>query len=260
MKKLVKNEWFRLLFWIIFPLLAYQIAKISTSAIFGFLAKDILKNPEIVKETLFLGIFNLAFFGVMLGLILWFPAKIFGQKISKKTLGTDKPFDWADYGGGILGFVVSILLAGILNQLAQSYLPGFSVGEKQDVGFSQVARPLDMLIAFFCLTILPAFVEEIIFRGAIYGSLREIKISKNFGKVKIKIGGWILAMIIASVLFGYAHGQLNVALTTFAMSVVMCVIREKLTDSIWAGVVLHFLKNSIAFFLLYGLPILQLMR
>ena len=68
-----------------------------------------------------------------------------------------------------------------------------------------------------------------------------------------EVSPW-LAIILVSLMFGAAHGQWNVGITTFTMSVIMCLIREKLTDTIWAGIILHMLKNAIAFYFLFMAP------
>jgi membrane protease YdiL (CAAX protease family) len=53
-----------------------------------------------------------------------------------------------------------------------------------------------------------------------------------------------------SALFGLAHMQWNVAIDVFVLSMVACYLRE-LTGSIWAGIILHCLKNLIAFIALF---------
>jgi membrane protease YdiL (CAAX protease family) len=58
------------------------------------------------------------------------------------------------------------------------------------------------------------------------------------------------AILITSVLFGIMHGQWKVGVTVFAMSIGMCVMRE-LTGTIWSGIILHMIKNGIAFFFLF---------
>ena len=50
---------------------------------------------------------------------------------------------------------------------------------------------------------------------------------------------------------------MNVGVTVFVMSVVMCLVREKWTQTIWSGIVIHMIKNGIAFFLLYVLQTIQ---
>jgi membrane protease YdiL (CAAX protease family) len=65
---------------------------------------------------------------------------------------------------------------------------------------------------------------------------------------------WV-AIVITSALFGFIHGQWNVGIDVFALSVVLCSLRE-ITGSIWAGILLHMLKNSVAFFIIFITPVL----
>ena len=95
----------------------------------------------------------------------------------------------------------------------------------------------DFIMAFICLVVLAPLCEEIIFRGWLYGKLR-------FRMPALP------AILIVSVLFGIMHGQWNVGVTVFAMSLGMCVLRE-FTGTIWAGVLLHMIKNGIAFYFLF---------
>ena len=60
----------------------------------------------------------------------------------------------------------------------------------------------------------------------------------------------LIANLLVSVLFGLVHMQWNVGINVFAMSVVMCALRE-ITGTIYAGILLHMLKNGVAFYLLY---------
>ena len=57
-------------------------------------------------------------------------------------------------------------------------------------------------------------------------------------------------MILTSIVFAFLHGQWNVAVTVFALSLILCSMRE-ITGTIWSGVLLHMLSNGIAFYLLY---------
>ncbi|RYZ49901.1 MAG: CPBP family intramembrane metalloprotease, partial [Sphingobacteriales bacterium] len=60
--------------------------------------------------------------------------------------------------------------------------------------------------------------------------------------------------IVTSIVFGAIHGQWNVAVDVFALSLILCSLRE-ITGSIWAGVLLHMLKNGIAFYFLFIGPV-----
>ena len=83
--------------------------------------------------------------------------------------------------------------------------------------------------------------EELIFRGWLYGKLRA------------KIPAFP-AIVLVSLLFALVHGQWNVGVIVFAMSVINCLIRE-LTGTVYGGILVHIIRNSIAF---YGLFILHM--
>jgi membrane protease YdiL (CAAX protease family) len=57
-------------------------------------------------------------------------------------------------------------------------------------------------------------------------------------------------MVATSVLFGLIHGQWNVGVDVFVLSMVACSLRE-VTGSIWAGILLHMLKNALAFYIIF---------
>ena len=97
------------------------------------------------------------------------------------------------------------------------------------------------MLAFLTLVVIAPIAEEMLFRGFFYGGLR-----RSFGI--------ILSSLLVSVVFGALHMQWNVGVNVFALSLVLCGLRE-LTGGIWAGVVLHMVKNAIAF---YGLFIVHL--
>lgn len=56
--------------------------------------------------------------------------------------------------------------------------------------------------------------------------------------------------LVVSMVFGILHGQWNVGVNVFALSLVMCLLREY-TGSVWAGIVLHMTKNALAFYMLF---------
>ena len=87
------------------------------------------------------------------------------------------------------------------------------------------------------LDVFVIIAEEFIFRGYLFGKLRN----------NIPL---CVVIFNTSVLIGAIHGKWNVGVDTFALSIVMCSFRE-VTGSIWAGVLLHMLKNSVAFYFLF---------
>ena len=61
-----------------------------------------------------------------------------------------------------------------------------------------------------------------------------------------------LAAVIVSGFFAFAHGQVNVGVDTFILSMVGCYLVIK-TNSLLPAVLLHAAKNAIAFVLLVSL-------
>jgi hypothetical protein len=95
----------------------------------------------------------------------------------------------------------------------------------------------NLLVAFFFLCVFIPFIEELIFRGLIFGRLR----------VKF---GFILSATLTSVLFAAAHGQWNVAIDVFVLSMIACAARD-ITGNINASIIIHMLKNMLAFYLVF---------
>ena len=168
------------------------------------------------------------------------------SSISRAELGLSGMPTWTDIGLAPIGLVVSLLLAAGLVALF-SLFPWFDAEEAQNVGFNFYLNGLDRLIAFITLVIVAPIAEEVIFRGWLYGKLRG-KTSAQMNNVL----SMVLSSLLVSVLFGVVHMQWNVGVNVFAMSLVMCGLRE-ITGTIYAGILLHMLKNGLAFYLLYVL-------
>lgn len=225
------------IFWTVFPLALFFALQYLIRFAMIFLAQ-FSKDPQaLIASAGFNFAYTFLFFVVYSAAVYWLPQKIFKYKILDRDLGLMREITWTDLGLGVAGFVASLVFAGVMLEIFEMVLPGFNASQEQNLGFRGLFSPLDHMLAFVSMAILPPIAEEFIFRGVIYGQLRKV--------------GVIFAVIWTSLLFGFVHLQLNVGVVVFVMSVVMCLIREKLTDSIWAGVVVHFLKNAIAFIYLY---------
>ena len=148
------------------------------------------------------------------------------------TSGVVKLLTWKDIGLSLAGTIIYMLSATIAIFVA-SKIPGFSLEQSQDIGIAQVYG-LDRLVVFVVFVVLTPLFEELIFRGFLYGKLR------------IRAVPWWLSAVVVSALFGLAHMQWNVAIDVFCLSMVACALRE-VTGSIWAGTLLHIIKNMIAF-------------
>lgn len=238
------KNWGKVIFWLIFPLAAFLGAQFLVAAIIKFIifvaagGKGEL-TTQIMQNNITTGFYIITSFLITSVIAYFIPQKLLSKKFTPDDLGAQKDLTWSDIALGALGLLITLLVAGVLLSLT-NIRPG-----EQKIGFSGIHGPFQYIIAFLSLTIIPAIVEEFIFRGIAYGELR-------------KINPW-LAMFIVSLTFGIAHLELSLGITTFVMSFVACFIREKITDTIWAGIILHFLKNALAFVVLFVLPTLTLM-
>ena len=157
---------------------------------------------------------------------------------------------WTDIGLSLVGFIVYLMLAVGLTALFM-FFPWFAevADQSQDVGFNVLNSGLDRVVAFITLVVIAPIAEEIIFRGWLYRKLR-IKLSEKTSNLT----GMVITILLVSLLFGLIHMQWNVGVNVFALSVVLCGLRE-ITGTIYAGILLHMLKNGIAFYMLYVLGI-----
>lgn len=177
-------------------------------------------------------------YAICLVLTVLLPWKIIKAKTSRNELGLHGVPTWTDVLLAPLFFIAVLLAANMLMMLLAALLPGtIDWQQAQETGYSGLYRTSDFVMAFACLVILAPVCEEIIFRGWLYGKLRT-KMSA------------LPAILITSILFGLMHGQWNVGVTVAAMSIGMCVQRE-LTGTIWSGMLVHIIKNGLAFYLLF---------
>lgn len=143
---------------------------------------------------------------------------------------------FVDLGLAPIGYIVHLVLATALTSL-MSLFTWFNATETQDTGFSYFITGGDRFVAMIALVFIAPIAEEILMRGWLYGKLR----------TKLKAP---LAILLVSLVFALLHGQWNVGVTVFSLSLVLCTLRE-ITGTIWSGIILHMLSNGIAFYLLY---------
>lgn len=81
----------------------------------------------------------------------------------------------------------------------------------------------------FLMGVLPAFVEEFVFRGIIFGGYRNSIIKR--------------AMLASALLFGIFHMNINQFMYAFVMGIIFVMLREG-TGSIFASMIVHCVFNS----------------
>jgi membrane protease YdiL (CAAX protease family) len=159
----------------------------------------------------------------------------------KAIVGIARGLRLNDIPVALLAYVTYYAIAICVFIVISLLLPEGSLSQAQELGINDPSILLEYVLAFIMFVVLAPIVEEILFRGYLYGTLRS--------------GFSILASaLVTSILFGLAHGQINVAIDTFILSMVLCYLRER-TGAIWAGMLVHALKNAVAFVLLFVLHI-----
>jgi membrane protease YdiL (CAAX protease family) len=198
-----------------------------------------LLSAEQLANNVVNSIYQVIVYALALLVIIGLPWKILKRKTTRDELGLRGMPTWTDLLLAPIGFVVTIILSMALTAIMMAILPGVDWAQAQNVGYNKnmLYHAKDFLLAFTCLVVLAPVCEEIIFRGWLYGKLR-FRMSA------------VPAILITSLLFGIVHGQWNVGVTVFAMSIGMCVMRE-LTGTIWGGILLHMIKNGLAFYFLF---------
>ena len=221
-----------LLGWVFVGLIGTEI--IVGLAISWLLPADVLASP-VVNAT-----FSVIAYILGLILIVFVPSKVPKVrelvKSTRERLGLKGLPTWTDLGLAPIGYIAAIALAAGLTALF-SLFPWFNSSEAQNLGYSIYMQGWERGIAFVELAVFAPMIEELIFRGWLYGNLR-IRAPK------------IVAILLVSLLFGLVHMQWNVGVSVFAMSVVSCTLRE-ITGTIYAGTLLHIINNVVAFYLVY---------
>ncbi len=179
---------------------------------------------------------------VSLGLVIGIPWLVKKRRVNLADLGFKGLPTWTDIFITPAAFVIYLILSSLLILLASKIWPGFDLDQVQDVGFDQISRNFEYYLAFATLVVIAPVAEEILFRGYMYGKLR-----KSFP-------AWVV-VLVTSLLFGILHGNPNLIVDTFALSIVLCTLRES-TGSLWAPILLHMTKNGVAFYILFINPIL----
>jgi len=96
---------------------------------------------------------------------------------------------------------------------------------------------LSLVLNLVSTAVLPALVEEMVFRGYILGALRP--------------QGDGLAIVFSAVFFGLLHGNLLQIPFAFILGLIFGYLTVQ-TGSIWPAVLLHFLNNAFSVVLQYA--------
>ena len=183
-------------------------------------------------------------------IVIGIPLLIRKKKPDYKLLGLHRLPQWSDIGLGALSILPYFLFASVIVWLGTEVLRFIDPSVGQQVSFTNLYQQIEYVVAFITLVIMAPFAEELLFRGYFQGRATK-KLGKFFG------------VIIVAIVFGLMHLvgvtetgivlQWGAAADTFSLGIIAGVLRL-LTGSIWASVVLHAIKNGIAYYFLFIAP------
>ncbi len=135
----------------------------------------------------------------------------------------------------VLAAVGACMFANIATNYLMQFLSNFGVPIPEMPQMMENTR--DSLIAnLIVIAVLPALVEEMIFRGYVLRALRPY--------------GDVFAVMISSLLFGLMHGNILQMPFAFIVGLVIGWLYVK-TDNIWLAVAVHFCNNAVSVLLEY---------
>ncbi|OYX41058.1 hypothetical protein B7Y94_05685 [Candidatus Saccharibacteria bacterium 32-49-12] len=205
-----------------------------------WLAGEVGVELTTVNDAVFTTVLGGVIYGITLLIVVGVPWLLKGYRTSLNQIGLDRLPAWRDILISPFGFIGYLMLTATLTFLMMQIFPAIDFLQEQDTGFGQLVTSTDYILAFVMLVVIAPVAEEVLFRGYLFGKLRQ----------HVPLWG---AIIVTSLLFGAVHGQWNVAIDTFALSVVMCLV-VVWSKSIWPAILIHMLKNGIAFYFLFINP------
>ena len=85
-------------------------------------------------------------------------------------------------------------------------------------------------LMLFMMAIMPACIEELLFRGVVYGGYR-------------KAGTKFMSVMLSAMMFGIMHMNLNQALYAFVLGILLALLVEA-TGSLFSSMLFHFIYNA----------------
>ena len=240
-KRYTNNPWGRALVILLWVFVGYFIAQAMTVGLVWVLTRFGVSFAE-WGIAVISAVFSAIVYLLSLLIVVGVPWILKRRVTSRKELGLQRLPSWLDIGLAPAGFVVYLVGSVILLAVMTTLLPSIDADQVQQNGFENIGQRYEYVLAFATLVLIAPLAEEVLFRGYLYG------------KIRTKVPIWV-AILAVSALFAVVHGQWNVAIDVFALSIVLCILRE-VTGSIWSGILLHMLKNGVAFYFLFINPLI----
>jgi membrane protease YdiL (CAAX protease family) len=203
--------------------LGVLMAVILTVVVWGiaYLVGRLVTEPNL---DIWVDVFSVLAELLLLVPVWWFVRHKYGLSI--KSLGFTKfQFVWLVAGFGLL--IACYFFNGMYAYLISLF--GREMREGMGPTIDELATPWPLV---FSVVILAPLAEETFFRGFVFNGLRARM-------------DWWWAAVISAALFAFAHLELWFLVPAFVLGFLFAFLYQK-TNSIWPGMILHFLVNTIA--------------
>lgn len=216
------------------------------------IAWESLSLPAVfVDETLLSTLLSGAVYVGSLAIVLYVPYKFFGRGTTRKEMGLEQKWpNIKDIGLAPLVLFATMVLSALALLAMTHVFDGFNLLQEQQLPFDASAQfsYIQLWLIFATLVLFAPVAEELLFRGYLYGKMRRHTSA-------------FMTILLTSLLFAALHlgiGSLaelqwNVFINTFILALGMGLLREY-TGSVWAGILVHMLKNVTAYLLLFIAP------
>ncbi len=199
----------------------------------GLLSPDALNFDDLgLGNTRYLLLYGCVYI-VCMGVPLLLCCLLFGRRLRglftprSLSMRTQTAAVWIGLGGCIGANIVASMVASFLQDRGIS-LP--------DSPFFLEATPTSFALNLVVLALLPAVLEELVFRVCVLGTLR-------------KYGDWF-AIAVSAVLFGFIHGNVVQSVFALLVGVVLGYITLS-TGNVWLAIGIHFFNNTLSVLLEY---------
>ena len=253
LRKYYKSSLFILLpAWVV---ISFAVAQLLTLGLFKLLVFFKVVVGQL-NETILQSLITVLVYLLTIIIAVAIPWLLKKKRTSLSDLGINKLPTWTDIILTPAGFVVYLILSASSIYFLSTFLPWFDNEKVQQIGFSNLNQRYEYLLAFAVLVVLAPIAEELLFRGYLFRKLLKI------------VPSW-LAILSTSLLFALLHIDWSLSfqdfnlgiifcslvVDTFCLSIILCWL-VKMTNNIWPAILLHMLKNSLAFYILFINPLL----
>ncbi len=137
--------------------------------------------------------------------------------------------------GGTLAAIGGCMLTSLVVSYLLSYLSQFGVPIPEQPQL-MVDSPTSLVLCLVVMAVLPALLEELVFRGYVLRALRPY--------------GDLYAVLVSAALFGLIHSNIQQVPFAFVVGILLGWLYVS-TDNIWLPVTVHFCNNAVSVLLEY---------